>query len=64
MTKKLFYAKIEGIARQAIWHEGQYHDVFMGALLKEEYFLHKNKGDYSIPSLIKRWKMLMRKTNE
>lgn len=64
LGSQLFYAKIEGVARQAIWHEGRYQDVFMGGLLKEEYFLHKNNGDYSIPSLIKRLKMLMRETNE
>lgn len=56
---RLFYARIEGVARQAIWQNGAYHDMLYGALLKEEYLAHKENGDYTVSSLIKRLKTLI-----
>lgn len=54
IANELFYSTVEGIERQAIWKDGQYHDVYLVSLLREEYFMHKNNGDYEISALIKR----------
>ena len=51
---------MEGISRQAIWSKGEYHDVYMVATLKEEYFAHKSNGDYVLTILIKRLRQLIK----
>lgn len=50
------FSKQEGILRQAVYKNGQYHDLSIGSLLSSEYFEHKNKGDYEISAIIKRIK--------
>lgn len=60
LANKLFYSTIEGVARQAIWSKGQYHDLYMVSMLREEYLLHKNKGDYELSSLIRRFRKLLK----
>ena len=59
---QIVYAQNEGIKRQAVYRNGVYYDVSFGSLLKEEYFEHKNNGDYEIRSIIKRIAFL-RKNN-
>jgi len=44
----------EGVLRQAAFKNGKYYDVALGSLLREEYFLHKEKGDYEIPAILRR----------
>ena len=51
---KVFFMKTDGILRQAVFKNGQYHDVCVCSLLKEEYKVHKEMGDYDIFSIIKR----------
>lgn len=41
------YWKLEGIERQAIFKNGQYHDICHYAILRDEYFEHFRNGDYS-----------------
>ena len=50
------YSKCEGILRQAVYKNGQYHDLSIGSLLSSEYFEHKQKGDYELMAIIKRIK--------
>ena len=45
--------KLEGIERQAVYKGGSYHDICHYAILREEYLMHLNNGDYN--------DMLMRK---
>lgn len=40
------YWKLEGIERQAIFKNGQYHDICHYAILRDEYFEHLRNGDY------------------
>ena len=49
-----FFFQQEGILRQAFYKNGQFHDATIGAILKEDYFLHKQKGDYELESVIRR----------
>lgn len=44
----------EGTLRKAVFKNGCYYDVVMGSLLKEEYFSHKENGDYEMKSMLKR----------
>lgn len=52
----VMFSKQEGVLRQAVYKNGQYHDLSIGSLLSSEYFEHKNNGDYEIPAIIKRIK--------
>lgn len=51
---KIIYTEREGIKRQAVYKNGKFYDVAMGALLKEDYFRHKSNGDYTMRAIIKR----------
>ncbi len=62
MMRKLMYWTIEGIQRQAIYKKGLYHDVSMASLLKEEYFKHKERGDYEISAMLKHLRKLKKET--
>ena len=37
---------LEGIERQSVFKNGRYHDVCHYAILREEYLMHLNQGDY------------------
>ena len=56
----IMFSKREGILRQAAYKNGRYYDVAIGSLLREEYFFHKNEGDYEIPAMLKRFIKLLR----
>lgn len=50
----IMFQKTEGIFREAIYKNGRFYDEAVCAILKSEYFYHKNKGDYEIPAILKR----------
>ncbi len=52
----IMFSKREGVLRQAVYKNGQYHDLSIGSLLSSEYFEHKNNGDYEISAIIRRIK--------
>lgn len=58
LMEDLVFLKQEGILRQAAFKNGQFYDLSLAAILKEEYFVHKKNGDYDIISMIKRLKKL------
>ena len=60
----VMFSKREGILRQAIYKDGQYHDLSIGSLLSSEYFEHKEKGDYEIPAIIRRIKKIKKELDE
>lgn len=39
---------LEGIAREAIFKNGRYHDICHYAILRSEYFEHLKNGDYEV----------------
>ena len=53
MMKALFFEK-EGVEREAVYKNGRYYDVQTHALLKRDYFAHKNNGEYEFSSILKR----------
>ena len=50
----LLFMQIEGVLRQAAFKNGKYYDLQYVGLLKDEYFAHKEAGDYELPKLIRR----------
>jgi hypothetical protein len=48
------YWKLEGIEREAIYKNGSYHDKCYYAILRSEFFEHKNNGDYEERAYIRR----------
>lgn len=60
IANELFYSTIEGVERQAIWKNGQYNNVYLVSLLRDEYLLHKANGDYELMSLIRRLRKLLK----
>ena len=50
----LMYMQTEGILRQAVCKNGQFYDLQYDAILKNEYYLHKNAGDYEMKNIIRR----------
>ena len=50
----LMFMQTEGILRQAVFKNNQYYDLHYSGILKDEYFAHKEAGDYEIMKLIKR----------
>jgi RimJ/RimL family protein N-acetyltransferase len=51
---KIIYLMTEGIKRQAVYKNGKFYDVLFVSLLKDEYFEHKNNGDYEMKAILKR----------
>ncbi len=54
IVEELMFMPREGIFRQAVYKNGQFYDVSSAAILKSEYFTHKDSGDYEISSIIRR----------
>lgn len=56
--RKLMFNQIEGVQRQAVYKNGRFYDVFFSSILKDEYFEHKNNGDYEFRQILKRLKLI------
>lgn len=50
----LMFMQIEGVLRQACFKDGIFYDLQYIGILKNEYFAHKEAGDYEIMKLIRR----------
>ena len=51
---EVMFQKKEGVLRQAIYKNGKYHDEIVCAILRDEYYMHKENGDYELSSILKR----------
>ena len=49
-----FFSNVEGIERQSVYKDGEYHNVYNFGLLREDYLIHKAEGDYELTKIIKR----------
>lgn len=52
--REVMFVKTEGLLRQALYKDGSFVDVSIEALLREDYLIHKQNGDYDIKKVIKR----------
>ena len=50
----LMYMEVEGTLRQAAYKNGKFYDLQYVGLLKDEYFAHKEAGDYELAKVIRR----------
>lgn len=50
----LMFMQTEGVLRQAYFKNGKFYDLHYSGILKDEYFAHKEAGDYEIMKLIRR----------
>lgn len=57
----LFLWHKDGVLRQAVFKNGQFYDLKISSLLRDEYFEHKRNGEYDIKSILKRVKQIKRK---
>lgn len=53
-VEPLMFMQQEGILRQAIYKNGRYYDLSCAAILRDEYFAHKEAGDYDMMNIIRR----------
>lgn len=51
---ELLFFQTEGILRQACYKNGRFYDLQYIGILKDEYFAHKEAGDYEIMKVIRR----------
>lgn len=58
LMEKLLFMHQDGVMRDAEYKNGRYYDVSFAAILDDEYFAHKEAGDYEIKSMIKRIRTL------
>lgn len=54
----LMFMQTEGILRQAVFKNGKFYDLHYSGILKDEYFVHKEAGDYEIMKLIRRLRIM------
>lgn len=48
--------KIEGVERQAVYKQGQYHDRILLSMLRDEYYRFLENGDFEINAIVKRFR--------
>lgn len=58
---EVMFQRTEGVLRQAIYKNGKYHDEIVCAILRDEYYEHKNNGDFEMSSILKRLLQIKRK---
>lgn len=55
LVKSMKY-ELEGIEKQAIYKDGVYHNRFLFALLREDYYKYLYNGDYELRAIIRRFR--------
>ena len=48
-----FYFQKEGVERSSVYKNGRFNDVCLYSLLRDEYLLHLENGEYNVKELIK-----------
>lgn len=62
MIEPLMFMQNEGIQRDAAYKNGHYYDLSCAAILRDEYFAHKEAGDYEMLSVIRRLRKIRKET--
>ena len=58
---ELMFMKTEGVLRQAVYKNDRFYDLQYVGILKDEYFAHKEAGDYEMRAILRRIKKLRNK---
>lgn len=59
---ELLYFQVEGILRQACYKNGRFYDLQYIGILKDEYFSHKEAGDYDLMKIIRRLRKIRKES--
>lgn len=54
LIRSVMFSHTEGIMRDAAFKNGRYYDVSISSVLSNEYFHHKNAGEYEMSAILKR----------
>lgn len=57
---QIMYMQTEGIMRQAAFKNGRFYDLQMDAILRDEYFTHRDAGDYEMMKTIRRLRKILK----
>ena len=55
---ELMFMQVEGILRQACYKNNHFYDLQYVGILKDEYFAHKDAGDYDLMRIVRRLRKL------
>lgn len=58
---EIMFVKTEGVMKKAIYKNGQYYDLAMTAILRDDYMRHKLAGDYETSAIMKRLRQIKKK---
>lgn len=61
-VEPLMFMQQEGVMRQAVYKNGRYYDLSCAAILRDEYFAHKEAGDYDMMKIIRRLRKIRRES--
>lgn len=64
LIRSVMFNTTEGVMRQASFKNGKYYDVSISSLLSDEYFKHKQAGDYEMRSVLKRMSIALKKRTQ
>lgn len=53
-TSQMVFNCVEGVMKQAVYKNGTYHDLVIAAIIKKEYFEHKNNGDFELENILQK----------
>lgn len=59
---ELLFFQIEGVLRQACYKNDRFYDLQYIGILKDEYFSHKEAGDYDLMKIIRRLRKLRKES--
>ena len=59
---ELLFFQTEGILRQACYKNGRFYDLQYIGILKDEYFAHKEAGDYDMMKIIRRLRKIRKES--
>lgn len=61
---KVMFMTTEGILRQAVCKNGFFYDLQYDAILRDEYTVHKEAGDYDLMKTIRRFRRILKEDKQ
>lgn len=62
--RSIMFSTTEGTMRDASFKNGRYYDVSISSLLSQEYFQHKEAGDYEMSAVLRRMRKALKARKE
>ena len=64
LIRSVMFSQTEGIMRDAAFKNGRYYDVSISSVLSNEYFQHKNAGEYEMSAILRRMRKAIKDNKE